>query len=159
MLRGKASHSGLLLRQPRSSTSESDATTCDHDPVCPFGNRYVLHVRPAHAGFGGRITSWIWGRGLAPINGRSKDSLFYLRNGRPARIPQPCRCIGDRSFHTWRVQFLPFLSCTHLRPSYLRQEILLPSACFPQRKHPGRKNRSLPWRPATSKGRTGAGVC
>src|SRR5271157_1707026 len=161
MSRGKASHSGLLSRQPQSSTSESDATTCDCDAVCPVGDRHVIHARPTHAGFGGRITSWIWGRGLEPINGRSKDSLFYLRNGRPACISQPCNRIGDRPFLTWRVQFLRFLpSCSCLRPPSLRQESLLPPACFPGRKNSGGKNRSVPWRGAASEGRsaTRAGV-
>ena len=82
---GEALLSGQWLRQPRSSTSESDATTCDRDPV-------EVSDRPAHTGSGGRRTSWVWGRGLDDLTGRSKDSLFLPggRFGVPQRL---CRCI------------------------------------------------------------------
>ena len=51
----------------------------------------MSHVWPAHAGSGGRITSWIWGRGLEPINGRSKNILCYLGDGRSAYSVPECK--------------------------------------------------------------------
>ena len=35
--------------------------------------------RPAHTGYGGRRTTWVWGRGLDLVNGRSNKSLFAVQ--------------------------------------------------------------------------------
>src|SRR6202035_1286567 len=64
--------SGRWVRQPRSSTSESDTT----HGVDPIG--YRVHARPAQTGYGGRRTTWVWGRGLDYLSGRSNKSLFAV---------------------------------------------------------------------------------
>src|SRR5882762_9920179 len=69
MSQGKAFRSGPWVRQPRSSTSESDTTHGNPD-------RVGIDARPAHTGSGGRRTTWVRGRGLDDLNGRLQQSLF-----------------------------------------------------------------------------------
>ena len=89
MLQGMALRSGRLLRQPQSSTSESDAT-CDRRWGLFAEARGAFSAQPAHTGSGGRITSWVWGRGLEKFNGRFQDSLFFDGDGRQACTPPLC---------------------------------------------------------------------
>src|SRR5258706_1270362 len=68
---GKVFRSVLSVRQPRSSTRESDTNMCGP-------GAYRVIARPTHTGFGGRRTSWVWGRGLDHLCGRSLKSFFAV---------------------------------------------------------------------------------
>src|SRR5271166_1881836 len=101
MLRGKASRSGQLVRQPQSFISESDAA-CDREAALGARiGREAKYARPDHTGTGGRITTWVWGRGLEPIDGRSKDSLFFAGHNNLVCSPALCLCLHRGGFCAW----------------------------------------------------------
>src|SRR5258708_19849616 len=83
---GKAFRSVLSVRQPRSSTRESDTNMCD--PVI-----YGVNARPARTGFGGRRTSLVWGCGLDHPGGPLHKCFFAVWGYAPPALTR-----GDRVF-------------------------------------------------------------
>src|SRR6516164_5933837 len=74
------------------------------------GARGAFSAQPAHTGSGGRIASWVWGRGLEKFNGRFQDSLFFDGDGRRACTTPLCLCGAPAGpvcafFPQLRVQF------------------------------------------------------